>query len=92
MKSWPIQRPVQIDSPDRFTSCDMVEVRVILTPLSWVEAHDPKQEERRLRKSGEAVYSQYSFARIEAQDHRALFHIARQLLWNLFAEYLGIER
>jgi hypothetical protein len=91
-KTWPVQsvtsQPFTASAPERFTNAEMIEIRVQITPLRWIDGLDGE----RRKKAGVAVYAEAQVVEIEARDHQAIFHISEQLLFNLFREYMGIKR
>jgi len=90
-KRWPLKVTSQpyfavAEAPERLTSADLIEVRVSLTLLRW----DPRLNDYD-RKDREQLHSVAHIARIEAQDHRALFHIMWGMLKDMFWHYMGLE-
>ncbi len=91
-KRLPVKQPTMnplltVDVPARFANADVIEIRVTLTPLRWSEA-----DERYARTGcGDLAGAQVQIVRLEARDSRAVFHIVRQMLRALVAEYLGLK-
>jgi len=85
----PPERVVQhfISIGDKFADADMIEVRVKLTPLRWVEPRTSEQ----LEQAGLAIYAEERIVMLEAKDSRYLFHCVRQLIRLLVKEYLNVE-
>lgn len=76
-----------VDVPARFTGCDIIEIRVSLTPLRWSEAD--RRHER--AEGSDIVGAQVQIVQLEARDSRAVFSILRQLLRSLVREYLDLK-
>jgi hypothetical protein len=77
--------------PANLLNADMVEVRVILRPLSRYETEPGKWE---LRPSGELVSGSVTidrWMRVESKDHRVIFHLLRELLMSVARVYLGVD-
>ncbi len=86
-----IRQPLEIptvDIPARFAHCDMIEVRVSITPLRW---HEVEGHERELQRHGEGFYGAVQIANVEMRESRAVFHVVRQMLRQLAVKYLGLE-
>ncbi len=88
-KSLVVRQPFMptIIVPEQFRDCDVIEVRVTLTPLRWHEQYqrnEPYQE-------GKPINGVVQIAQIEARDGRAVIHIIRQMIREVVRHYLGIR-
>lgn len=80
-----------VDAP-HVEDADMVEIRVSITPLKYWD--DPNTLRRELRPVGDTCYATCSidrYIRVESKDSRYIFHLMRELLYQMVHTYLGIE-
>ncbi len=76
--NYPVMQPMTLATPDDFAKADMVEIRVVLTPMRHVYAPVEvpgagtwtKQE---VEQSGPALYSAVTYSRIHGYDARIVW-------------------
>lgn len=89
-----VEKPIYevVCPPADMLGADVVEIRVMLTPMRWHTYLD--SEKRELKPFGHGCYANYAIDRriiIDSKDHRAIFRIIRELLLLLAREYLKLE-
>ncbi len=94
--NYPVMQPMTLATPDDFAKADIVEIRVVLTPIRHVYAPVEvpgagtwtKQE---VEQAGPALYSAVSYSRIHGYDARAVLYLVRELLRVTIKQWLGFE-